>query len=96
LFETGSLGPVWMFFTAALLLGVLGGGPLSGQALVSAVAFFFSVPIGIVGLIASSAPLMTPLFILGVTVLFNIYKEALGVSFYVMGLVALVVMTVGV
>lgn len=95
LFSPDSFGGVWAFFTAALLIGFLGGMPLSDQPWVSGISLLFSVPIGIVGLLGSIAPLAVPLGILGVMVLFNAYKEYLGVPFYALGLGLLVVMTLG-
>ncbi|MBI2445082.1 hypothetical protein HYV43_01705 [Candidatus Micrarchaeota archaeon] len=90
-----SFGGVWAFFSVALLLGFIGGGPLSDQSWVSGLSLLFSVPIGIVGLIGGSVPLFAPLAILGVMVLFNAYKQSFGVPFYALGLGLLVVTTLG-
>jgi len=95
LFQADSFGGVWAFFTAALLVSFIGGGTLSDQPWVYGLSLLFSVPIAIVGTLGASLPLFVPLAILGVMLLFNSYKQALGVPFYVLGLGLLVVMSVG-
>ncbi len=93
-----ALAPMWLFFTVVLVLGYAQGGPLSSQALVSAMAFFFSLPLALVGTVSSSSAwFLTPFFIILVSVwLFGFYKQSVGVPFYAIGLGVMVVMALGV